>query len=88
MIEKTLRLGRFEFTPTDPNMTFDDLVIAVDNSLMEEMENEKSGVLLKLYNFFNSEKRPMYPREFFEFWGSLSHEECLDYIFDGEELPG
>lgn len=86
-LEKTLRLGQFEFTPTDPHMTFDDLIAAVDGVLKEEMDNDKTGILWKLFDFFNSEKRPLDYREFYAFLGSWTLEDKIYYEVVGDSLP-
>jgi CHASE1-domain containing sensor protein len=40
----------------------------------------RSGLLLDLYQFFDSSERPITPAEFTRFWISLSYEEKFDYL--------
>jgi hypothetical protein len=87
LIEKTLRLGPYEFTPTDPHMSFSDLVDAIDGVLQEDMDNDRSGILWKLFNFFDSEKRPLDYREFYAFLGSWTIEDKIYYEMVGDDLP-
>lgn len=39
--------------------------------IAKEILEERSGVLQWLYGYFSTLRRPMNPREFFEFWSSL-----------------
>jgi hypothetical protein len=87
MSEKEIRFGRFTVTTDDPLMSFEELINVVDDFLMREIRRDKSGILMKMYNFFDSGKRPLDPREFFEFLGSLNIVEELEYMDAGNALP-
>lgn len=69
MTQKTIRLGKYSVT-TNEDLSFDELCDIVDEALMREMRNEKTGLLLNLFRYLDSEDHPLTPREFFEFLGS------------------
>lgn len=60
--------------------SFEEMIAGVDESIMEFLWVEKSGTLINLFLYFNSERRPLNPREFLEFWGSLSESEQDYYM--------
>jgi hypothetical protein len=86
MSEKSLQLGNYVITSADEIFSFDQLIEAVDDALMEEMAKDASGVMLKLYYFFDTINNPIDPREFYEFLGSLSWQEHFELIEFGHSL--
>jgi hypothetical protein len=52
--------------------SFEEMLAGVDESIMDFLWVEKSGTLINLFLYFNAERKPLNPREFLEFWGSLS----------------
>lgn len=64
-----------------------ELVAGVDDAIMDFLWKEKSGTLVNLFLYFNSEREPLNPRDFLQFWGSLSEAEQDYYMFaSAEEL--
>ena len=57
--------------------SFPELVVAIDDALMWEIDNEVTGVARALYNFFDVPAKRLNPRELLQFWLSLSEEEKL-----------
>jgi CHASE1-domain containing sensor protein len=55
-----------------------DLAILPSDSFEEAVR--RSGLLMDLYQFFDSSERPITPSEFTRFWISLSREEKFDYL--------
>lgn len=84
---RNVRLGYWEVTPSSPHMTFDELVDVVDDALWTDMRKPKNKLFLRLYHFFDSERRPLDPREFYEFLGSWTVEDQLYYEAVGGFLP-
>jgi hypothetical protein len=60
--------------------SFEEMVAGVDETILEYLWVEKSGTLINLFLYFSSERKPMNPREFLEFWGSLSGSEQDYYM--------
>ena len=95
---KMYRVGNFTVT-TDELLTFNELLDEIDATLFEDMRKDKTGILLKLFWFFSDYRHPLSPskefypvvpltpRDFYEFLGSLSLEEKLYYMDEGEKLP-
>lgn len=50
----------------------EELIHQVDYVIMEEIRKEKSGLVLGLYLYFDTPDRPVDPREFLEFWNSMT----------------
>ena len=65
--------------------SYDELIEGVDKSIMEFLWLEQSGTLINLFLYFNSEKKPLDPREFLMFWGSLVEEEQDYYMIASAE---
>lgn len=57
-----------------------ELIASVDEAIMDFLWAENDGTLINLYLYFNSEREPLDPREFLQFWGSLSEEEQKYYM--------
>ena len=74
-------------------LSFDDLMTRVDEVIMKFIWSEKNGTLVNLFLYFSSERKPLNPREFLEFWDSLSEDE-EDYYMSasavelGNEVKG
>lgn len=84
---RNVRLGPWEVTPSSSHMTFDELIDAVDDALWRDMRKPKNALFLRLYRFFDSERRPLDPREFYEFLNSWTVEDELYYQAVGGFLP-
>lgn len=67
--------------------SFDKLMASVDEAIMKFVWSEKNGTLVNLFLYFSSERKPLNPREFLDFWDSLSEAE-EDYYMgaSAEEL--
>jgi hypothetical protein len=57
----------------------------VDAAIMEFLWAGKDGTLINLFLYFNSERKPLNPREFLEFWDSLSGVEEDYYMIASAE---
>lgn len=57
--------------------TYPELVKGIDAALMWEIEHEVTGVARALYDFFDSPRKPIDPREFMHYWLALTEEEKL-----------
>jgi len=53
-------------------LSVDELIDQVDYVIMEEIRQEKSGLVLGLYLYFDTPDRPVDPREFLEYWNSMT----------------
>lgn len=60
--------------------SFEEMIAGVDETILEFLWIEKSGTLINLFLYLNSERKPLNPREFLEFWGSLSESEQDYYM--------
>lgn len=58
----------------------EELVANVDDAITEYLWIGNNGPLITLFLYFHSEKKPLDPREFLEFWGPLSPAEEDYYI--------
>jgi hypothetical protein len=58
----------------------DDLIALVDETIMGEMTRDETGLLLDLYDFFDNFRKPLDPREFLDFWASLSFDDRVYYL--------
>ncbi|AWN05941.1 hypothetical protein SEA_CRICKO_78 [Streptomyces phage CricKo] len=85
---RTTRVGQWEVETTDPHVSFGELLDSVDDALWEDMRNDKSNKLFKLYHFFDSKKKPLDLTEFYDFLGSLTIEDELYYFQAIEVLNG
>ncbi|AWN05950.1 hypothetical protein SEA_CRICKO_87 [Streptomyces phage CricKo] len=52
----------------------------LETFLMERIQTAPDGILLDVFNFFNSPVKPLTAREFADFWGSLTADEHKYYI--------
>jgi hypothetical protein len=76
---RSTRVGSWSVTTTDPHVTFGELLDIIDDALWADMRKDKSGVLMALYHFFNTNRRPLDLREFYEFLGSWTVEDKQYY---------
>lgn len=58
----------------------EELISQVDEAIMNEINNESSGLLLGLYLYLDTPNNPVSPREFLQFWKNLSLEEKATYL--------
>jgi hypothetical protein len=65
---------------SEKNEDLDDLIALVDESIMSELTRDETGLLLGVYDFFDSLNKPLDPREFLEFWASLSFDDRVYYL--------
>lgn len=65
--------------------SFDEMITGVDETILDFLWKEKSGTLINLFLYFTSHQRPLDPREFLQFWGSLSGPEQDYYMFASAE---
>jgi hypothetical protein len=58
--------------------SFGEFLKQLDARLMVEIENDPAGVWKPLFDFFDSDPdNPLTPREFLEYWNSLTEEDRL-----------
>lgn len=60
--------------------TLEELDAVVDEAIMSEIRSEGTGLTYSLYLFFDSPDKPLDPREFLDFWASLSPAERVYYL--------
>jgi hypothetical protein len=60
--------------------SFGEFIAGVDEAIMDFLWTERSGALINLFLYFNGESDPLNPREFLQFWGSLSKSEEDYYL--------
>jgi hypothetical protein len=53
----------------------DALISFVDGRLQREIDRDPTGSMQKAFDFFNSVRKPLSLREFFQYWNSLSQPE-------------
>lgn len=91
MIEKNcIRIGNHVIECTDPDMSYQDFVEAIEEIVMNDMVESIAGALLvPLYYFFDSGERPLSPIEFCDFWASLDPFEQWPFLLfsENELLP-
>jgi hypothetical protein len=77
----TIILGQYEVELTDPNMSYEDAVTALEDLLMEQMEASLAGEqLLRLFYYFDTDDQPLSPIDFFSFWSNESPMERLEWL--------
>lgn len=61
--------------------SFGEFLRQLDDKLMEEIENEPTGIWAEVFVFFDSNpKNSLTPREFFEYWNYLTETERLEHV--------
>jgi hypothetical protein len=53
----------------------DTLISFVDRRLQREIDRDVTGSMQRIFDFFNSVRKPLSLREFFQYWESLSQQE-------------
>lgn len=77
-----LEIALHQLWSNDQIPGFEDFVEEIDAALMAELEADPLGIVLDIYNFFDSKEKPLNPREFLQFWVSLSDEDRTEFILD------
>jgi hypothetical protein len=72
-------LGLMELWSKTPEMTLGSFLLHVDVKLLWEIETDPVGFLRGVFEFFDSDEKPLKPREFLRFWNSLSEEDRSYY---------
>lgn len=65
-----------------------ELIATVDETIMSEIRDEMTGLMLGLYHFFDDFAKPLSAREFIEFWASCSVDERVYYLNPGSRHMG
>lgn len=89
--KKILQLGELWSCVKTPSLA--ELLSTVDEAIVEEIHNEKSGAALNAFTFFNTPSgltdrpfRPLNPREYLQYWISLTDEQKLFFAVFPEEI--
>lgn len=62
--------------------SLDEFLKGLDEKLMEKIDGDPAGVWRPMFDFFDSDSNnPLTPREFLQFWQSLSEEEQVLMTF-------
>lgn len=72
-------LGLMELWSVTPEMPLGSFLQYVDTVLLREIKVDPFNLLRDPFEFFDSEEKPLKPREFLRFWNSLSQEERVYY---------
>lgn len=54
--------------------------LILEERIMQEIEDDPFGILRDMFDFFNSEEKPLRGIEFLEFYNSLSDKERSEFI--------